>query len=331
LLEELRKAVTETEVFCKAHGVDLEAVQTAEGFERIKLLDDAVDALVATDETKKRYLNLAAGVRRLYKAVLPDPSGRELGPVCILFNVIARKILALTAPADISGVMGAVEDLLDESIAAEGYVIREPVEGYSDDHLVDLSEIDFEALRRKFERGRKRTEAERVKGAVSRKLHQMVRLNRTRLDYLDRFQRMIDEYNAGSVNVEEFFRRLIEFARDLNEEDQRSVGEQLSEEELAVFDLLTRPEMELAEKERAQVKQTARELLETLKRETLVLDWRKRQQSRAQVRVTIETVLDQGLPEAYTAELYQKKAEMVFQHIYDSYYGAGKSVYAAVA
>ena len=108
---------------------------------------------------------------------------------------------------------------------------------------------------------------------------------------------MIDEYNAGSVNVDEFFRRLLAFAQDLNSEDQRRIGEQLSEEELALFDLLTKPEIELTTKERAEVKKCARELLETLKREKLVLDWRKRQQSRAQVRVAIETVLDQGLPD----------------------------------
>jgi len=60
--------------------------------------------------------------------------------------------------------------------------------------------------------------------------------------------------------------------------------------------------MELTAKERAQVKKVSRELLQTLKAEKLALDWRKRQQARAQVRVAIETLLDQGLPEAYTPE-----------------------------
>ena len=92
----------------------------------------------------------------------------------------------------------------------------------------------------------------------------------------------------------------MEFAKSLTEEEQRAVAEELSEEELALFDLLTKPEINLTRKERNQVKKTARELLEVLKREKLILDWRKRQQARAQVRVTIETVLDEGLPAAYT-------------------------------
>lgn len=131
--------------------------------------------------------------------------------------------------------------------------------------------------------------------------------------------------------MEEFFRRLMEFAGSLAREEQRAVAEGFSEEELAIFDLLTRPEIKLTRKERNQVKKTARELLETLKREKLVLDWRKRQQARAQVRVTIEQVLDEGLPEAYTAEIYISKASAVFEHIYECYYGDGKSIYSSVA
>jgi len=45
----------------------------------------------------------------------------------------------------------------------------------------------------------------------------------------------------------------------------------------------------------APMKKVARGLLESLKKEKLVLDWRKRQQSRAAVLVTIGQALDVGL------------------------------------
>ncbi len=85
------------------------------------------------------------------------------------------------------------------------------------------------------------------------------------------------------------------FAQSLNEEEQRGVGEQLNEEELALFDLLTKPRIDMSETDRDKVKFTARELLATIKAGKLVLDWRKRQQARAEVRVTIERLLDRGL------------------------------------
>ena len=156
----------------------------------------------------------------------------------------------------------------------------------------------------------------------------MVRLNKSRMDYLERFQQMIDEYNAGSMNVDEFFRQLTEFAKELNREEKRSISEQLSEEELAVFDLLTKPHIELTNKDRKQVKKIARELLETLKKEKLVLDWRKRQQSRAAVMLSIEYTLD-GLPPSYSQDTYREKCDLVYRHIFDSYYGEGRSIYSA--
>ena len=76
-----------------------------------------------------------------------------------------------------------------------------------------------------------------------------------------------------------------------------------------------------------QVKRVAKDLLTTLKAERLVLDWRKRQQSRAAVRLTIEETLDR-LPNRYTQDLYNQKCESVYQHVYDSYFGAGRSIYS---
>jgi type I restriction enzyme R subunit len=146
------------------------------------------------------------------------------------------------------------------------------------------------------------------------------------MNYLERFQQMIDEYNAGSLNLEEFFRQLVNFAKGLKEEEKRGIAENLSEEELAIFDLLTKPEIKLTKKDEQQVKKVAKELLQTLKKERLVLDWRKRQQTRAAVRVCIEEALDQ-LPPAFSGDLYHEKCELAYQHIYDSYFGLGSSIY----
>ncbi len=329
LVAALRQALAEVGGLCREHGIDLAAIRAADGFARVGLLDDAVEALVASEEIKLRYLDLTNTVLRLYKAVLPDPAAQVFSAEVMPLQVIADKIRALTPTADISQVMQQVEGLLDRSIATEGYVIRELNAPFEAEHGIDLSKIDFEKLAEKFKRSRKRTLNEQLKGTVARKLMNLVRLNRTRMDYLEQFQAMIDAYNAGSLNAEEFFRQLVVFAQSLNEEEKRAVGEQLSEEELALFDLLTKPQIEMIDADREKVKATARELLTTLKAGKLVLDWRKRQQARAEVRVTIEKLLDKGLPRVYTPELFEQKTAAVFQHVYDAYYGAGRSIYAA--
>ena len=74
-------------------------------------------------------------------------------------------------------------------------------------------------------------EIEKLKAAIHAKLAQMVARNKSRVDYLEKFQRMIEEYNAGSYNTELFFKKLMDFAEELNEEEKRGVAEQLNEEE----------------------------------------------------------------------------------------------------
>jgi type I restriction enzyme R subunit len=322
LVEALRKAIDETTVFCRAKGVDVEPIRASEGFECVRLLDEAVEKLVADEETKQRFITLASAVNRLFKAVKPDPIVAEVAPICAVIEELHRKIRALNPDADITEVMADVEVLLDRSIEAHGYEVIDKGK------VVDLATIDFEALRSRFEAGRKHTETERLKGAIARRLATMIRLNRSRMDYLAAFQKMIEDYNAGSGNVEEFFKRLVEFVGRLDVEDKRGVAEQLSEEELAVFDILTKPEPDLTAKDQKRVKKVARDLLNALKKGKLVLDWRKRQQARAQVKVTIENVLDAGLPPTYTPELFRRKTEAVFQHVYESYWGIEQGVYA---
>ncbi len=154
----------------------------------------------------------------------------------------------------------------------------------------------------------------------------MVRLNRTRADYLEKFQELIESYNAGSRNIEEIFRELLDLSSILTEEQTRHVRENLSEEELTIFDILTRPGPDLTTQEHEEVKKVARQLLERLK-ELLVIGWRQRVGSRARVCLAIEDALDEGLPRAYSKELYQTKCTAVFEHVYESYQGEGKSVY----
>lgn len=325
LVEKLKAAIAEISEFCKRLGVDLEDIETGDALQRIAQIQQAMDAILQNDETKRNYLQLATNVSKLYKAILPDPDAHAFIGICALVNIITQKIRNLTPPADISEVMTEVEDLLDQSIAPEGYLM--PSDSY-DSEPIDLSQIDFEQLSEQFQTEHKRVEAERLRGAINGKLAAMIRLNRSRMDYQQKFEQMIAEYNAGTIGVDDFVEGLFNFVDELHQEDQRANAEEFSEEELAVFDLLTQREPHLTIPERDEVKAAVRKLLGTLKQEKLVLDWRKRTQSKAEVKETVNNILDDELPQPYTPDLFNRKSEAVYQHIYESYYGEGKSIYA---
>jgi type I restriction enzyme, R subunit len=337
LVAQLVLAITEAKAFCTERGVDVEKVLKAEGFQKIahlddaashlvekqvvEAVDDAVEKVIVNDDLKKKFLSVAAQVVRLYKAILPDSKANDYAPIKTCIAVLAEKIRSFTEEASIEDLMEKVGQLLDESIATKGYVIH----ATETSTLIDLSQIDFDALKAHFEKGRKHTEAEKLKGAVSKKLTQMVQLNKTRTDLLEKFKKLIEEYNKG-LDVDGFFEKLVNFVKELSEEDQRGVAEQLTEEELAILDILTKPTPELSLKEKKEVKVIARKLLQTLKEAKLVLDWRKKLRTRADVFATVKTVLD-DLPRIYTPELYQEKCDLVYRHVFDAYQGEGQSLY----
>jgi len=328
LADELHYAVNDANVYCMEHGVvlaEIENMPTA-NFAQAGAIQTAADRLMAPEAIKRDFLALEALVSSLYRAVKPDPVAIEFMQHCGCLSAIAECIRTVTDPPDISHIMQGIQDLLDESIAAEPFKIRQKTEGYGH---IDLSKINFEALRQRFENKKpSNTDVERLKAAVRAQLERMVRLNPTRADYLAKFQDLIEGYNSGSRNIEEIFKELLALSLVLTDEQSRHVREHLSEEELTIFDILTRPAPELTTEEREEVKKIAHHLLEKLHK-LLVLGWRQKISTRARVKIEIENALDEGLPRAYSKELYEAKCSAVFEHVYQSYQGEGQSVYAA--
>jgi type I restriction enzyme R subunit len=286
-------------------------------------VSDAVNALISPDPLRREFFGHERIVTTLYGAVKPDPAALEFSgrAACLVAIAEAIRTKLNPNPADISAVMGGINEVLDASI--EGVAIREKAVPVS-----DLSKIQFEALRRRFKESKTRnTDLEVLKAAIRAVLERLVRLNKTRADFAEMFEELIESYNAGSRNIEELFEELLKLSRNLSEEQERHVRENMTEEELVIFDILTRPAPELTTDERAEVKKVARELLNRLK-SLLVLNWRQKSGARAQLRLAIEDVLDAGLPRAYDRPLYAQKCSALFEHIYESYPERDESVYA---
>jgi type I restriction enzyme, R subunit len=305
-------------------GVVLAAMEQfpAGSMQRLQRLDDAVNALISADPLRREFFGHERLVSTLYNAVKPDPSVLEFAGRVACLAAIGETIRTKLNPnpPDVSAMMGEIDKLLDESI--EGVAMRSQASP-----VMDLSKIDFEALGRKFKESKhKNTDIEVLKAAIRAMLEKLIRLNNTRADFAEKFEELIESYNSGSRKIEELFQELLKFSRNLTQEQQRHIREHLTEEELVVLDILTRPAPELSPAERDEVKKVAKQLLERVKG-LLVLDWRKRQSSRARVEDTIKDLLDTGLPRAYTPELYQQKCARMFEHFFETYPENGVGVY----
>ncbi len=156
----------------------------------------------------------------------------------------------------------------------------------------------------------------------------MLMLNPTRADFLSEFEELIATYNSVAAGIDELLEALLQLTLQLGDEERRHVRENLTEEELVIFDILTRPAPELSDRERSEVKKVARELLERI-RAVLNLDWRSRVSSRSQVLICIESVLDAGLPEKYTPDVFETKVQALALHFNERYRDKDHNVYAA--
>jgi type I restriction enzyme R subunit len=326
LLETLEQKIKELNKFLADLSVDPEKIiRTKSGFEKIRLLKNATNAILKNESTKKKFLTEAGVALKIYKSILPHKRASEFLLQITLYEELINEIRSLDPEVDISRVMDSIQGILDKSIKSREYIIEESKKG----RIVSLKEINFDALADRFDKQHKNTEFEWLKNLVSYKLKEMIKLNSSRLDYQRTFETLIEAYNSGSANVDHSYKELIDFAKELKKEDERAIMENLTEEELSLFDKLKKPD--LTEKEKIQVKKVAKELLTTLKAEKLVLDWRKKQQAVAAVKKEIEDELDRGLPESYDVITYEEKCNTVFQHIYDFYAGDNHSPFEATA
>ncbi|MXW42543.1 MAG: type I restriction endonuclease subunit R [Acidimicrobiia bacterium] len=321
LIAELQTALEEIANFCDNHDVDLTKLEAAAGFEFIALQQAAVEALLVDNQTSRTYVALARRARKTFKALLPDPEAMAAAHQIAIIRTIAAKIESSTEAPDISGVMDSVSELLNRSVATNEYIIGTA----GADPLIDLNQLNFDQLIERFQ-GRKRTAAKAIQRDIEARLNDAVRKNPTRGDLAERFRQLIDEYNAGTHNLEELLRRLKAINDEITEEEQRAVREGMSEEELAVYDLLTKPEPDLTRVETIQVKNAAKKLLERVTDE-LVLDWKRKQQTRSAVKVAVRDVLDSELPDVYERELFNRKVNAIYEHIYTSYHNDSTSIY----
>ncbi len=304
----LEQKVAETVEYCLSKGADLVEIRDAKDILlRTKLKEDAVDCLIGN---KKEYIRLANQVNTIYKAYLPDVIDPDIGQMAYLIRKIAKQMA--NPEVDISYVTKKVDDLLDRSVV--GFEIHEPEDGW---HSYDLSKIDFEYLQSKFKKGRKRIELDKLQSMIEQKIDALVQKNKTRMDFRDRYKTMIKEYLDGSKSLDKIYQELIEFSNELLHEEKRHIREELdNEEELAVFDLLTKPDMHLKKDEIKQVKTIARQLLKTLKTEKMVIDWKKKQQTRAGVKQYIEVELDH-LPPVYEKKIFDEKCNLVYKYVWE--------------
>jgi type I restriction enzyme R subunit len=311
-LEEMKRVMEE---FLGKQQISIQALLAAPPQQKLLLIYAYANQLIAVQEVKKQFLNLATGMFNGYKAVLPEPDAEQYYQYVTAVRVIASRIREVGRDSfDSSHIKKELEELLNKSIQAGDYVIS------PNRKVKDLSKLDADKLKEFFESlENKNLQTEAVAEELKNKIEEMMRKNRKRARFMERLLSLLEEYNSGAHDVEELFNNLIELAKDLDEEEQRAVKEEMTEEQLAIFDLLMKDD--LTPDEVALVKGTSLELLQKLQ-PLLVQHWRDFETNRAGVKTVISDFLYAKLPEpAYTEKDCELMGYQLYSHFFENYMG----------
>jgi type I restriction enzyme, R subunit len=316
----LDDALAEATQFCEKLQIPLKDLfVTGETFSKVALFQSFANQLLEKDEHWKEFKVYENTVTALYEACKPEILQGQFRPMIAAVQYLRGVVESQIGEADIEEVKRKISDLLDISIvsAQQDIALMDPTPQYrviKNGKLIDLSQIDFDQLTKNFKvTDYKNIEIVNLRSFIEQKLLGMLQANRTRTDFAEKLQEIINKYNAGGVATEDYFADLMEYAQGLKTEEERHIKEGLTPDELELFDILKKENLTKAEE--IKVKNAAKHLLKRLIEEqpkVLIQDWFKDRQSQIIVQHAIEDVLNIDLPESYEKELFQQKSQKLY-------------------
>ena len=319
LLADLVATLTVIRSFLVGRGASLDEIINRSGFERNAAILAAKEAVNENDESRKRFEVMCRELFKKFKACINIEGVKGVRADYPAITMVYRSLQEDREQADITDIIRQFHHLVDAAIEVIPSQLSEASEPF------DISKINFERLRREFERSRvKRTAAQNLSQAIDNKLRRMMERNPLRTNFQRHYEEIVEAYNREKdrPSIEKTFEELVRLVQELDEEESRALREGLDEESLAIFDLLKK--QELTPQERGRIKKVAKGLLETLKAEKLRIDhWQEKESTRDAVRSAIHDFLwseATGLPvESYTEEVVKGRSEEIFRHVYRVY------------
>lgn len=317
----LDSCINEGDAFLNTLGISLDSIiAESSTFDKLDALRSAYDTIVANDEDKDKFKVITNTMINLYEASKPEIFERhwdneKFSPLAYIHGLMHNKI----DDEKIQRARNRMAAVLDSSVSSDTADDQQEFAIHGT-KIIDLSKINVDELRAEIKRAvYKAIEIDDLKAFLEKALQDMISRNCTRMQFSQRFKNIIDRYNAGGSENEDYYEQLVKLLEDLQKEQARPNMEGLTEEELEVYDLLIRGK-KLTKAEEQKVKLAAKNLykkLTTEREELLVVDWYKDDQPRLKVKSAIEYALNEDLPESYDKEVFEAKINLLLNHFID--------------
>lgn len=322
LIDLLNSCINEGDAFLQTLGVSLDSILgESSTFDKLDAFRSAYDTVVANDESKDKFKVITNKMINLYEASKPEIFERhwdneKFSPLAYIHGLLHNKI----DDEKIQRARNRMATVLDSSVTSATAEDKQREYAIHGTKVIDLSKINVDELRAEIKKAvYKAVEIDDLKAFIETALQKMISRNCTRQKFSQRFKGIIDRYNAGGSENEDYYEQLVKLLEEMQKEQERPKAEGLSEEELEVYDLLVRGK-KLTQEEEQKVKLAAKNLFKKLteeKTELLVVDWYKDDQPRMKVKSAIEYALNEDLPDSYDKDSFDAKTNLLLNHFID--------------
>jgi len=313
LIARILETIEKAKVFLQERDFVLQDLIDAVDFKKMSLLQTAANAVCGTIEDKKAFSTYAAELNRLMKYAdrkeITGNSRKEYEAISAIYSELQKK----RRHSDTTDLMVAINAIINEYVQ-----IEETGTDIKPSRQFDISKIDFDLLQREFAKVKKRNLVMKdLEDLIKQKLDMMLLSNPNRINYYERYQKIIDDYNQEQDNamIEKTFMELMNLANNLNQEEQRYVREGFaSDEELSFYDMLFRDN--LSKTEIKKIKEVASSLLQKIKAKIAELDhWTDKQETKAVVDNLIRDTLWAELPENYDEQSISEYRTRIYEYV----------------
>lgn len=317
LIARIVELIAQTNAFMDELGFELSALVAAKDFAKQALIKTGADAVCGNMEDKKEFQTYASELVRVMKYLQREDLTEDQVQYRDAIIAIYKELQLKRKHADNTDLMVEINRIISENLTLD------PVSpGLVESKQFDISKIDFDLLRREFAKAaHKKLIIRDLSDLVEERIKQMLLRNPGRMDYYDRYQTIIKEYNEekNRAEIERIFDELTKLAQDLTQEEKRYVREGFSsDEELSMFDLLFKAD--LSKQEIAMIKKVAVDLLAKVKSKIAELDhWADKPETKAIVDNLIRDTLWAELPESYDEISITTYRKEIYEYIYLRY------------
>ena len=317
LIARILELIASAESFLTERDFTLQALIDARGFEKLALLQTAANTVSATLEKKKTFQTYASELARLVKYMNREDVETDARQKYEAITAIHRLLNRKRRTADNVDLMVEINRIISEYVQ-----IEQAAEGITPSRQFDISKIDFDLLRREFAHAKKKNLILKdLQDLVCERLDRMLLSNPNRIQYHERYQAIIEDYNSQQdrANIEKTFDELMKLVQSMDQEEQRYVREGFSsDEELSLYDMLFSEN--LSKQDIQKIKQVAVDLLQKVKSRIAELDhWTDKQETKAAIDNLIRDTLWNGLPECYDELSISGYRQRIYEYVYTRY------------